>query len=111
MPTKVPYARTTPVLTDAQQQREYDRNRRDPAARAFYTSLRWRKTRALKLANNPLCESCRSRGMYVAATMVHHSKGLGECHEHALDMDTLVSLCTACHNREHKRIDTRVGDC
>lgn len=68
----------------------------------LYVSTRWRKLRALWLAEHPLCERCRIMGAIVPATTVHHKvevkDGGGE-----LDMANLESLCTSCHNQVHGR--------
>ena len=57
-----PRRRSTP-------QRQATRNRRgDP----FYWSTAWRRLRAQKLTQSPLCELCRQRGEVVPAAEVHH---------------------------------------
>lgn len=76
----------------------YDRFVRDPESRAFYQSARWRKVRAMKLAANPLCETCEQAGRAVPADVVHHLFPLRDNPEKALRLEYLVSLCHACHN-------------
>lgn len=65
----------------------------------FYQSAPWRRLRAVKLEQNPMCEECERKGQYTPAQMVDHivpiNKGGG-----ALDLDNLQSLCNACHARK-----------
>ncbi len=53
----------------------------------------------MKLNHDPLCVNCELVGITQEAEMVHHSRPVNEYPEHAFDMDTLVSLCNACHNK------------
>jgi 5-methylcytosine-specific restriction protein A len=80
---------------------EYEARRRsDPAlarAQRIRSSARWRKLRALKLARDPLCEDCQTRGVLKAATQVHHVEGLAQRPDLAFVMKNLASLCTTCH--------------
>ena len=65
----------------------------------FYQSAPWRRLRAVKLEQNPMCEECERNGRYTPAQMVDHivpiNKGGG-----ALDLNNLQSLCNACHARK-----------
>ena len=65
----------------------------------FYQSAPWRRLRAVKLEQNPMCEECARTGRYTPAQMGDHivpiNKGGG-----ALDLDNLQSLCNACHARK-----------
>ena len=65
----------------------------------FYQSTAWRKLRAIKLDENPMCEECARSGRLTPAQMVDHivpiNKGGAE-----LDIDNLQSLCNACHARK-----------
>ena len=65
----------------------------------FYQSTAWRKLRAIKLDENPMCEECARSGRLTPAQMVDHivpiNKGGAE-----LDLDNLQSLCNACHARK-----------
>jgi len=66
---------------------------------AFYQSTGWRRLRALKLSEQPLCEECLRAGRTTPAQMVDHivpiNKGGAK-----LTMDNLQSLCNACHARK-----------
>ncbi len=81
--------------------REYDeRRRRDPAlaaAQRLRRSQRWKKVRALKLAQDPLCEDCKAHGVTRAATQVHHVIGLAARPDLAFDLNNTAALCTTCH--------------
>ena len=78
----------------------------------FYTSRTWRRKRkdVLRLDRYE-CQTCKARGKYTRATMVHHVKHLRDRPDLALniwDVDQdgrsirqLVSLCDDCHDKEH----------
>lgn len=82
--------------------KDYKRN--DP----FYTSAAWRNVREQALIRDHYeCQQCvklMEMGKLFRphrATMVHHIKPRELFPELELDLDNLVSLCDACHNREH----------
>ena len=102
MPRRIPTHRTTPDLAPISQ-REYDRTRRDTESKRFYNSAVWRKTRALKLAQDPLCEVCRQAKRLIPASHVHHKVELRDDRDLGLDLDNLQSLCHPCHSRHHAR--------
>ena len=74
----------------------YDKFYRDQESKKFYQSARWRKVKEMKLARDPICETCLQAGKTVEADMVHHmipiKKGMKK-----VDLDFLVSLCHPCH--------------
>ena len=65
----------------------------------FYQSSAWRKLRAVKLHQQPLCEECLRRGIMTPAQMVDHIRPINKGGA-ALDQKNLQSLCHACHNRK-----------
>lgn len=76
----------------------------------FYWWHEWRsETRPAVLAFDRYeCQLCKARGRYSRAEIVHHVKHLRERPDLALslyDPETgerqLVSVCKACHEREH----------
>lgn len=75
----------------------YDRFYRDKESKKFYQSALWRKVKEMKLARDPICETCSQVGKVTVAKIVHHmipiKKGTKK-----VDLDFLVSLCHACHN-------------
>jgi hypothetical protein len=76
----------------------YRKEQRGPDPR---NTRRWRKVRALKLAQQPLCEDPHGihqrTGVEAAATQVNHIIGVFEDPDKAFDMANLQSICTACH--------------
>jgi 5-methylcytosine-specific restriction protein A len=85
----------------AEQNRLYDERNRDPEMKAFYSSAGWRKVRALKARQTPVCEECLRQGRVVQAEIVDHILPAREYPRHRLRLDNLQSLCRACHNRKH----------
>ena len=82
----------------------------------FYWWPEWLETRATVLQLDRYeCQLCKARGRYSKATIVHHVKHLRDRPDLALslfDPDTgerqLVSVCKACHEREHPEALRRV---
>lgn len=78
----------------------------------FYSTVAWRATRKQALDRDiGECQLCAKEGRYetdcagrphpVRATMVHHIVPLKVAPEKALELDNLMSLCDACHERMH----------
>ena len=67
--------------------------------------MKWRNLRAVFIANNPLCEFCRERGVFKAADVVDHIEPVKQAPEKALDWDNLQSLCKFCHDSVKARIE------
>ena len=65
----------------------------------FYQSTAWRKLRAEKLRQNPICEQCVRIGLIIPAQVVDHIVPINKDGA-ALDIDNLQSLCHPCHNRK-----------
>lgn len=64
----------------------------------FYNSKSWKKLRALKLANNPICEHCLKEDKLTPAQMVDHIQPITLTNtELFLEYDNLQSLCNNCH--------------
>ena len=81
--------------------REYDRMRRrkaNPHDRMRHL-MQWQKVRAMKLAQDPLCERCKSTGRIIGASEVHHIRPLRSHPELAYDLSNLLSLCVPCHRQ------------
>lgn len=67
-----------------------------------YKSTRWKKKRMKILRRDSfLCQECKRYGKHVEAVTVHHIKHAEEFPELAYQDDNLISLCSACHNRQH----------
>lgn len=86
--------------------KEYERTKRDPAAKKKYNAA-WDRIRAAFLNAHPLCEECRREGRLTPAALVHHVKPLSEGGTHAAG--NLMSLCGACHSRLHALDGSRWG--
>ncbi len=71
----------------------------------FYSCAPWRRVRALKLAESPLCEDPfrRHPGAFVLATDVDHRIPRRERPDLALAKDNLQPLCHACHSAKTRR--------
>lgn len=65
----------------------------------FYQSTAWRKLRAVKLKQSPMCEQCERNGRITPAQMVDHIVPINKGGA-SLDIENLQSLCNACHNRK-----------
>ena len=78
----------------------------------YYGSMSWHRLREAKLLDQPLCERCLSLGKVTAAECIHHRIVFGSAPTDELrwqlflDMDNLVSLCTACHRHIHDTKDS-----
>lgn len=83
----------------------------DDEARAirnrFYNSARYKKVKALKIRQNPICEICDLQGITQFGQQVHHwyspfqVTNETDKWELGLSMDNLVTLCSKCHSRLH----------
>lgn len=69
---------------------------RQHANTKFYQSNEWRKLRALKLNEQPLCEECLRNEKLVKAQMVDHITPINKGGA-PLDIDNLQCLCNRCH--------------
>lgn len=68
----------------------------------FYKQKRWKMKRKQILKRDRfLCQHCLRYGRRVDATTVHHIKELEKYPELAYTDSNLVSLCDACHNKQH----------
>ena len=65
----------------------------------FYQSAAWRKLRAVKLAQEPMCEECAMLGRLTPAQMVDHIVPINKGGA-GLELDNLQSLCNARHARK-----------
>lgn len=63
----------------------------------FYTSTRWRSLRAMKLAQNPLCECCEKNGLLTPGRVVDHIIPINQGGAPLL-ISNLQTMCDKCHN-------------
>ena len=67
-----------------------------------YMGRRWRHTRMSVLRRDGYqCQMCRRYGRTVDATEVHHIKHVDDHPDLAFEPGNLISLCKACHNKQH----------
>lgn len=86
----------------AKQDEYYDRFKRDQQSKQFYHSKDWKKAREQALVrDNYLCQHCLKKKRFTRATIVHHIVEVKEDWGKRFDIDNLISLCAACHNRVH----------
>lgn len=73
----------------------------------IYQDTRWKRLRAIKFAEAPLCEHCLREGRVTQTEEVHHivpfdvKASVDEQERLAFDYDNLVSLCVPCHKKAH----------
>ena len=82
----------------------YDRHKRNKERASFYHSVAWEKCRLLALErDNFLCQDCLKNNKITPADMVHHIKELKDYPQLSLTLSNLISLCNSCHNKKHIR--------
>ena len=100
--TYCPLHKKAKAAQQVQRNRIYDATR-DKKLVAFYNSKEWIVVRHMALVrDNYLCQVCLESDRLTPATMVHHIIGIRDDWEKRLDIDNLVSVCDACHNKLHK---------
>ena len=65
-------------------------------------STAWKRLRAIKKANDPLCEICRATSEITPATCSHHTS-MDEADR--LNYDLLLSVCDSCHRKAERMQD------
>ena len=63
----------------------------------FYKRKHWRRARARKLNEQPLCQECLRRGRTTPAVDVHHKVKRTIDDSLSLDLGNLEALCKRCH--------------
>lgn len=110
----MPYLKTIKETNKEQRQRFLKQNnikKKDittPSIREkLYSTSAWRKARASKLQETPLCELCMIHNKIKPADQIHHAikfdrQPTPELQYKLLtDKDNLVSLCFRCHSHIH----------
>ncbi len=66
---------------------------------SIYENVAWKKLKAAKLAQDPLCEKCKERGIETSTDIVHNTneRRWGKVPK----LNELESLCLSCHSAEH----------
>jgi 5-methylcytosine-specific restriction protein A len=70
------------------------------SAKAFYSSLEWRKTKNSYKKQNPLCELCLAEGAEFPTSDVHHITPISQGGA-PLEKTNLIALCKRCHGDVH----------
>ena len=102
--------RIKPVWGQSQRTGFQEQNRKTDER---YHTVRWRKTRKLKLMQQPNCVECEKRGIISVATDVDHIEPMrqGDPDEKFWDLDGLQCLCSSHHKSKSakERGDRRHG--
>ena len=72
-------------------------NRSEEENQAFYNSAAWRKTSRNYLQRNPLCVSCKAKGITKEARHADHIVEIKDGGA-MLSFSNLQALCIPCHN-------------
>jgi 5-methylcytosine-specific restriction protein A len=84
--------------------REYDaRRRQDKPWRKWYATPRWQRIREAQLAEQPLCQRCKARGLVEPATIVHHFDKHEGDEVKFWNAGNLQSVCKPCHDIDAQR--------
>lgn len=84
---------------DAERYRDYDKNRRDKRATAFYNSKEWERAREQALVrDHGLCQHCLKNKRMMMAGMVDHIIPIKINWRLRTALDNLQSLCNRCHS-------------
>jgi len=84
--------------------------RNKAAYQDIYQDPRWKRLRAQKLRDNPICERCEKKGIVRQTEEIHHKKPFEisanreELEHLAFDYYNVISLCIPCHKEEHKNL-------
>ena len=83
--------------------KKYNKEKRDPKLRKFYSSWKWRKCRDKYVKQNPLCEKCKENGKTVEADEVDHIIPVKVRFDLRFDFENLQSLCKRCHSIKSRK--------
>jgi 5-methylcytosine-specific restriction enzyme A len=76
----------------------------------WYNTARWKKLRAFKVLNNPVCELCEAKGITKQTEEVHHIVFIDIDNpdpDMIYNYDNLQSLCKNCHCAIHNEANRR----
>ena len=99
MPTQPPTFRPPwySQRSEAERKQAFDKRRGSSSQRGY--DWRWRKLRAVVLAEEPLCRFCGEQGFVVSAEEVDHIDGNSRNNAR----DNLRPLCRGCHSARTAR--------
>lgn len=98
-----------PTIYKPKKAKKKENNLYDEERRKIYKSTRWRKLRALKIAEQPLCEMCLKEGKTTIAEDVHHIESFMSTDDKVLrialayDYENLMSICKTHHQMIHNK--------
>lgn len=107
-----------PTIYKPKKPKKKENNLYDEERRKIYKSARWRNLRALKIADQPLCELCLKEGKTTIAEDVHHIISFMSTDDPlkrkflAYDYKNLMSICKMHHQMIHNQFvdkDTKRG--
>jgi 5-methylcytosine-specific restriction protein A len=75
----------------------------------FYQSTAWKRLRAVKRAQDPLCEMCKAEGRVTPVEQVDHIERVVDRPDLALVLENLRSLCFSHHSRRTMQDMNRDG--
>ena len=87
-----------------------DKNTIKTLYQKVYQNSRWKRLRAAKFANNPLCEDCLLKGIIKQTEEIHHiipfdvEDNIEKLESLAYNYDNLISLCIECHKLRHLKL-------
>lgn len=70
-----------------------------PSAAGRGYGAAWKRLRALKLRETPLCEQCAEMGRDEPATVVHHLDPISSGGKVLCPIERLQSVCLPCHSK------------
>lgn len=78
-------------------------------SKALYNSKDWENIKAMAFErDNHLCQICLRKNRNTKANLVHHIIYVKSDYEKALDLDNLMCVCSACHNKIHSKDEKEV---
>lgn len=96
------------MVINMNRHQQYNKYKRDRESQRFYNSGAWEEARTLALIRDYyLCCRCLGDKVIRVYNVVHHIVPLKENKELSLDIDNLMSLCHACHNKIESEGKTR----
>lgn len=100
----MPYKAISQQLRERKKISDREYNHRRPLRHKVYNTARWQKLREYKKQRNPLCEECLRHGRITPMSLVDHIVPI-EAGGAVFDLTNLQSLCSACHNAKHSRVE------
>lgn len=101
MPGKIPRAKRPVIRSLAPKTADQSEERKE--GNRFTSNRRWRKLRALYLADEPLCHDCERIGRVTPAVEVHHIISRRKRPDLAFDPTNLMGLCKPHHTARTAR--------